>query len=253
MTMSDAYAAAIPPPAPGLTQTQRVVYTFTAPSKTFQDVKRNATWWVPFLMSLVVTVILFFSVQSKVGFQQVAENQIRMSPKRAEQMDKLTPEQRAQQMKISVIVTEVIFAIFPVFAIIGTLIIAGVLLATINFGFGGKATFGNVFSMSWYAHLPLLIKTLLGIVALYAGLAPESFDSQNFSGTNVGYYLPADTNKALMSLATSLDVTTIWSLVLMAIGLSIVAGTKRTAGYVAVFGWWIVTAIVGAGIAAIFS
>jgi hypothetical protein len=56
-----------------------------------------------------------------------------------------------------------------------------------------------------------------------------------------------------MALATSLDVTTIWTLVLASIGISIVAGTKRSSGYIAVFGWWIVLVLFGVGIAAAFS
>jgi hypothetical protein len=55
-----------------------------------------------------------------------------------------------------------------------------------------------------------------------------------------------------MALATSIDITTIWTLVLAAIGISIVAGTKRSAGYIAVFGWWIVTVLLGVGIAVAF-
>jgi hypothetical protein len=240
------------PAGPGLTQTQRVLYTFSAPSKTFADIKRNTSWWLPFLVSLVATYALFFTVQAKVGWEQVAENGIRMSPKQTEQMDKLTPEQRASQMKIIALVSEGIFAAFPIVALIATAIIAGVLLATINFGFGGKATFWRAFAVVWYAGLPGILKVLLGIAALLAGAAPESFNSRNISGTNIGYYLSPDTNKAVLALATSLDIITIWTMVLYAIGLSIVAGTKRSSGYIAVFGWWILIVLIGAGWAAAF-
>jgi Yip1 domain len=253
--MSDIQFPAVPAVSegPALTQAQRVIYTFTAPSKTFTDIKRSTSWWMPFLIGVVATYILFFAVKTKVGFEQVAENQIRMSPKRAEQFEKLPPEQRASQMKISVIITEVIFAVFPIFSLITIAILAGVLMATINFGFGGKATFWEVFAVSWYAHLPSLIKVLLGVIALFAGLAPESFDSQNFAGTNPGYYLSPETSKPLLALATSLDVTTIWTLVLTAIGLSIVSKTKRSSAYIAVFGWWILVVLISVGAAAAFS
>ena len=238
---------------PALTQVQRVIYTFTAPSKTFNDIKRSTSWWLPFVLSIVFSYAFFFTVQAKVGWEQVAENSIRQNPKQAEQMDKLPADQRANQMKITVIVTKVIFAVIPIFALIATAVIAGVLLATINFGFGGKATFWETFAVSWYAGLPGLIKVVLGIAALLAGLAPESFNTRNFSGTNIGYYLPPETSKPLLALATSLDIVTIWTLVLSSIGLSIVAGTKRNSGYIAVFGWWILIVLLGAGWAAAFS
>jgi len=238
---------------PALTQVQRVIYTFTAPSKTFTDIKRSTSWWLPFLLMVIFSYGLFGTVQAKVGWEQVAENSIKQNPKQAEQMDKLPPDQRANNMKISVMVTKVIFAAFPIFALIVNAVIAGVLLATINFGFAGKANFWEVFSVAWYAGLPGLIKVLLGVAALLAGLAPESFNSRNISGTNIGYFLPSDTNKALLTLATSLDVVTIWTLALSAIGLSIVAGTKRSSGYIAVFGWWVLIVLVGVGWAVAFS
>jgi hypothetical protein len=34
-------------------------------------------------------------------------------------------------------------------------------------------------------------------------------------------------------------------------GIATVAGVKRTSGYIAVFGWWILIVLVGAGYAAI--
>ena len=241
------------PDTPPLTQGQRVIYTFTAPSKTFKDIRRSTSWWLPFLFSVIFTYALFGAVGAKVGWQQVAENNIKQNPKQSEQFDKLPAEQRATQLKFAAMITEGIFAVFPVISIISVAVIAGVLMATINFGFAGKASFWQVFAVVWYGGLPGLLKVIMGIAALFAGMAPESFNSQNFSGTNIGYYLSPDTSKPLLRLATSLDAVTIWTLVLYAIGISIVAGVKRSSGFIAVFGWWILIVLGSVGIAAAFS
>ncbi len=98
-----------------------------------------------------------------------------------------------------------------------------------------------------------MIKTILGTIVLFVGMEPESFNLANFAPTNLGAFLsPQDTNPALYKLATSLDFTTIWYLVLFGIGLSIVAGVKRSKGYIAVFGWWAVVVLIGAGWTAAF-
>jgi hypothetical protein len=253
--MSDIQYPAVPIviESPALTQAQRVIYTFTAPSKTFADIKRSTSWWLPFLLTVIVTYGFFAAITAKVTWNQVAENTIKLSPKQSEQLDKLTPEARASQMKIISISTEAVMAATPILALIITAVIAGVLLATINFGFGGKATFWESFAVIFYAGLPGIIKVILGTVVLFVGLDPENFNIKNFAGTNIGYYLPADTSKGLMSLATSLDITTIWTLVLASIGISIVAGTKRSSGYIAVFAWWIVLVLIGIGSAVAFS
>jgi hypothetical protein len=96
---------------------------------------------------------------------------------------------------------------------------------TINFVFGGKADYGSIFAVWFYASLPGLIKSLLGMVVTFAGAAPELFNLKNFAPPNIGAFLdPAETNKALYSLACALDATTIWTLVLLGIGTATVAG-----------------------------
>jgi len=240
--------------APGLSQSQRLISIFSAPSKTFNDIKAgHRSWWLPFIIYVVLGFAFYGVVNTKVGMRQVSENQVKLSPKAEEQMSQLTPEQREQRMKISTAITQGIFLASPIFLLAMGAIISLVLLGTINFGFGGRAKFGSVFAVWMYAMLPSCIKTILGIVVLFAGSAPESFNIKNFAPTNVGAFLPTDMNPGLYSLATSLDFVTIWTLVLVGIGTAIVAGTKRTSGYIASFGWWAVIVVVGAGLAAAFS
>lgn len=242
--------------APGLSQVQRLTNVFSAPSKTFEDIKRgNKSWWMPFIIYVVLGFAFYGVVNAKVGMRQVSENQIKLSPKAEDQMSQLTPEQREQRMNISTKITQGLFIIGPIFLLIMGLVISAVLLGTINFGFGGKAKFGSIFAVWMYAMLPYqLIKTLLGIVVLYAGTAPESFNIKNFAPTNVGAFLnPVETNPGLYSFATSIDAVTIWTLVLVGIGTAMVAGVKRPSGYIASFGWWAVVVLVSAGLAAAFS
>jgi len=156
------------------------------------------------------------------------------------------------QAKIATISTQVIFLASPIFSVIAAAIASLVLLGTINFIFGGKAKFSAVMAVWFYAWLPAVIKVLLGVIVIYAGEAPESFNIKNFAPTNAGAFLdPVETNKALYVLATSLDAVTLWMLVLLSIGIATVAGVKRSSGYIAVFGWWAVITLVGVGWAAI--
>jgi hypothetical protein len=125
------------------------------------------------------------------------------------------------------------------------------LWATINFVFGGKATYGAVFAVWMFASLPDIIKSLLGAIVIFAGEVPESFNLKNPAPTNLGAFLnPVETHKALYMLATSLDAVSIWSMILLGIGVATVAGVKRTSGYIAVFGWWALFVLIGVGWAA---
>ena len=251
--MSDIEVQSETSQAPGLSQGQRVAAIFSAPSKTFEDIKRgNRSWWLPFIILAIVGYILFAAVTTKIGMQQVVDNQIHLNPSQEEKLAQAPPESRETAKKISLYVTEGIFIANPLLVLAGIAICSLVLMATINFGFGGRAKFGSVFAMWMYASLPGVIKVLLGVIVIYAGAAPESFNIKNYAPTNIGAFLnPLDTNKALYALASSLDIITIWTMVLLGIGIATVAGVKRSSGYIAVFGWWAVIVLIGVGWAAI--
>jgi hypothetical protein len=167
-------------------------------------------------------------------------------------MAQASADQREMINKITLYSIEGGFIASPVFVLAGVALMSLGLWGTINFVFGGKAKYGSIFAVWFYASLPGLIKSLLGTVVIFAGAAPESFNLKNFAPTNVAAFLnPLETNKALYSLASSLDVVTIWTLLLLAIGTAIVAGVKRNSGYIAVFGWWAIFVLIGVGYAAI--
>jgi hypothetical protein len=239
---------------PGLSQLQRVTSIFSAPSKTFADIKRGSkSWWMPFIIMAAIGYLFFAAVSFKVGMQQVVDNQMKMmSEKQQEQMAQAPPAQREMSAKIALYFTEGVFAAGPVFLLLVAAVVSLVLWGTINFVFGGKASFGGIFAVWFFANLPSVLKSLLGIIVIFAGNSPETFNIKNFAPTNVAAFLPVmETNKAVYALANSLDIVTIWSLILMGIGIAIVAGVKRSSGYIAVFGWWAIIVLIGVGYAAI--
>lgn len=229
-----------PVKAAGLTQWQRTGNIFVAPSKTFGDIARgNCSWWLPYIILLVFTYILFAGITMKVGWQQVARNNMAMNPRQAQRLDQLTLEQRDHVVTIFGSVLEISLAASPVLILIGACLVSLLLWGTANFGFGGKATFPQIFAANMYAMLPRAIVPLMATIAIFAGLAPESFNMSNMAATNAAYFLSAqDTNRTLYALLSQIDIISIWVAVLLSIGIARVAGKNRSAGYISVFGWW---------------
>jgi len=253
MNETGAPATTVPgesPTAPALSQVERVVDTFVAPSKTFTDILRSQSWWLPFLLTVIVTYGYVFALQSRVGWDNVAANAIKQDPKAVERMATSSAEQQAQIQKITVASIQYGMYAAPILVLLFTAVIALVLWGTINFLFGGRATFGQVFAVWMYGTLPLLIVSILTIITLFAGLDREAFNINNPVGTNIGFYLSAETPQWLQKLATSLDLLMIWSLILSGIGLAIVAKVKRSAGLTAVFGWGVLIVIIKVAYAA---
>ncbi|HEY1254195.1 MAG TPA: hypothetical protein VGF01_05400, partial [Terracidiphilus sp.] len=202
----------------------------------------------------LVGYLFFAVVATRIGIHQTVENQFHLNAKAEEGMANATPEQREKMTSFWVTFSETMFIANPVITLGWYALLSLGLMATINFGFGGRAKYSSILAAWLYSLLPMMIiKPLLGSLVILGGVAPESFNIKNFAPTNIGAFLnPVETNAGLYAFLTSLDVLTIWSLVLLAIGVATVAGVKRGSGYIAVFGWWALIVLFGAGTAAIF-
>lgn len=228
---------------PGLNQLERVVETFVAPEKTFLDIRRSASWWVPFLLGTLVTLLFTFCVDRQIGFEKVAEANISRSPQAQERLGSLTEAQRSQTMHTIAATTKIFSYAYPVTSLIFGVVIAVILLVSFNFGLGAAATYARYLAVWFYASLPLVLKYVLAAIAISAGASSERFELQNPIGTNIGWYLSSDVPLWVRTLLSSFDLFTIWTIVLLIIGCAAVAGVKRTSAAVVVVAWWIMTII----------
>jgi hypothetical protein len=244
-------APVAPIEAKPLSEMERVVDTFIAPSKTFSDLRRSANWFVPWLLLAIASVALVVVVDQKLGMVKVVENQLAMQPKQAAQLEKLSPEQRASQMQTIIRFNRVIAYAYPVVIVIVLAIIAAVLLGSFNFGFGAELTFSQCLAVCMYASLPGILKVLIAILAIAVG-GGEAFTFQNPVASNLSGLVDPSSH-FLYSIATSIDVFTIWTLVLTGIGISCLTKLKRGTCLGVVFGWWAILVLGGAALAAAFA
>jgi Yip1 domain len=236
-----------------LSQVERVVDTFIAPTKTFNDILRDSSWWLPWLLGVLVTLGFGLAIQQKIGWDKTYNNILLQSPQaQQDRLAQLPPDQQARQKAIGASFVKYIFWTTPVLILVYAAIAAAGLLGTLNFGLGGHAKFGQVFAVWLYATLPFVIQGILAIVTIFAGLDADSFNLKNPVGTNVGYFLPMDSPKWLMAFGTSIDILTIWVLILLTIGCAIVGKMKTGTAAVAVWGWWILITLVKVGLAGMF-
>jgi hypothetical protein len=241
-----------PDPAP-LSQGARIVDTFIAPSKTFTDLRRNASWWAPFLLMVIISTVFVYVAGQKIGFRKIMENQMQAQPKAQERLEKLPADQREQQMETGAKVTQIISYAFPVVTLIIWLIIATALFATFKFAAGADVSFKVSFAIVIYAALPLMVKTLLALLSVVAGMSPDSFSFQNPVATNPGYFMNPSDNVFLYSLGSAVDIFMIWTLALTAIGFTCVSKVKQATSFAIVFGWWAIFTLAGAALAGGFS
>jgi hypothetical protein len=240
--MSDVVAVDAQSGQPGLSQVERVVDTFIAPTKTFTDILRSTSWWLPFLLAVVVSLGVTYAIDKQVGFDRVVENVIHDSPKQEEQISSLPPDQRAGRMKAMATGYKYVSYSTPIIILLISAIGGLVNWGSFNFGLGAQTTFGEMFCVWMYASLPRLLSGLLTLITVWFGGNAESFNLKNPVGTNPAYYLP-DSAPWLKAALSFFDVIGIWNLILLVIGTSIVAKVSRGKAAAIVVGWWVLLLI----------
>jgi len=243
-------AAAVPSQQPPLSEVERLVDTFIAPSKTFTDLRRSSNWVVPFLLIALGIVALTFVAEKKLGFEKMVETQLAMQPKQAARLDQLSPQARAAQMETIVKFNKVFSYGSPVIVLVFLVIVAAVLLGTFNFGTGAELTFNQCIAVCMYASLTSVIKDVLGIIALLVG-AGDNFTLQNPVASNLSGLIDPSSH-FLYSAAMYADAFSIWTIALAGIGFSCLTRVKRGTCLAIVFGWWVLFILVMAGVAAAF-
>lgn len=232
-----------------LSQAARVVDTFVAPTKTFTDILRSTSWWLPFLLLVATTLLSSFAVDRTVGFAAVAQHEMTKSPAAAEQLQQLPPEQRAQRLRIGTTATRISTYASSVIVLIFMLLEALILWGSFNFGLGAQTTFPQMLAVIMYSALPRMFLGVLNAIFLFSGVNTESYDLRNPVGTNLGYYL-TDSPNWLKTGASFFDVLSLWSLILLIIGTAIISRKTKGQAAAIVVGWWVVILLVAVGVAA---
>ncbi|MGA9720270.1 MAG: YIP1 family protein [Acidobacteriaceae bacterium] len=232
-----------------LTPVERVVNTFIEPSKTFQDIKRNRSWWLPFVILAVLGWIFCFAAVQHVGWENLATNVLKSQPRNAERLDKATPAQAAQMLSITKGFMEGFMIGTPAVILIINAFFALLLWGGFAFLLGGTTTYGEMFAVAIFAALPNALNSIISIVTAMVA-EPQTYNLNLPSPSNLAYFLSPDAPHWLIVLGTSLDVFSLWSLVLAGFGAAIVSRVKPARGILLVIVAWIVFVLIKTGIAA---
>lgn len=212
----------------GLSEPQRIINVFIAPSKTFEDIRRNASWWVPWLIGAIFITSIAFFYNKKVDLEPLVREQLSSRPT----WDSLTKDQQDQQVALGLKIAKITPYFFPVIGIIISLIVSAVLMAVFNFVHEASVSYSRSLAIFFYGGLPTIIAAILALIAVAAAGDIEGRNPRNLVATNPAYFMDYHTaSKFAYGMAQSFDVITIWIIVLMGIGFKInSAKTKLTTG-----------------------
>ncbi|HOA24332.1 MAG TPA: YIP1 family protein [Aggregatilineales bacterium] len=244
-------------PAARLTPLDALVGVLVRPRHTFERMRDAAHgyWWVVFVLALVVLIIsTVATVPIEVEVQQAAfEAQI-------EQFEDLPPEQLAQieqtqRIFSSTVVLSVINTATGIVGLLFRYVLRAGLLFLLGLALGGQASFKQVWRMAVWTTLPLVIGSLVSAIAVIAtGNLPAAGLTTIFSDAEL-----ASVSPVLIALLSRIDLYTLWSLALIAVGmvatarLSLGNGVGIAAAYWLLgVGWAMAIAAIGQALLASF-
>jgi hypothetical protein len=231
---------------------ERVVNTFIEPSKTFNDIKRNRSWWLPFVIIAVLGYGFCFTAVQHVGWDSLTTNVLKSNPRNAARLDKAAPAEQAQMLSVTKGFMEGFMVGSPVVILAVNALFALLLWVGFAFVLGGTTSYGEMFAVSIFASLPNALNSVIAIVTVLSS-DPQTYNLNLPSPSNLAYFLSTDSAAWLLSIGKSLDVFSLWSLALAGFGGALVAKVKPIRGVAMVFGVWVLYVLVKTGIAAAMS
>ena len=235
--------------SPNLSQVERVVDTFIEPSKTFQDIKRNRSWWLPFLIVALLGYVFCGAAVQHVGWESLTTNVFKSTPRNAEKLEKATPAEQAQMLAVTKGIMEGFMIGSPVVVLAVNALFALVLWAGFAFVLGGSTNYGEMFAVSMFAGLPNALNSIIAIVTVFIS-DPQTYNLNLPSPANLGYFLSPDSAAWLLSIGKSLDIFSLWALALAGFGGAIVSRVKPARGIAMVFIVWVLYVLIKTGITA---
>jgi len=225
--MSPENVSEIEPRPSGMGELSRLTGVFFEPTKAFEDIAARPGWLIPMIIVIVCAISVTVAFTQHVGWERFMRQQIESNPRTAQ----LSTEQKEQAIAMQA-------KFGPVFAgagiVIGLpiyyLVASGVLLGIVAGIMSAPVKFKQVFAVMCYASLTGVISSILTLAVMFLK-NPDQFNLQNALVFNPGAFMDQQTSsKFLYSLATSLDLFSLWTMILIAVGLKAAGGKKLSFG-----------------------
>ena len=201
-----------------MSEPARLAGVFFSPGKAFADIARRPRWWIPVILSAILSTIFLNAFTQRVGWESV----IRPAIERSQNAQNMPAAQREQLIRTAAGLYKYVGYGSILISLLSVFIIAVILMFLFDTMMSAGVGLKRMMAIVAYAFLPMMIYTALSMVVLYLK-DPDEFNLQNPLMFNVGAYLSTDAPAALRSLGSSIDLFSLWVVVLLAIGVSAAA------------------------------
>jgi len=206
------------PPVTKMSEPARLAGVFFSPGKAFADIARRPRWWIPVILSAILSTVYLNAFTQRVGWESV----IRPAIEKSQNTQNMPVQQREQVIRTAAGLYKYLGYGSILLSLLSVFIIAVILMFLFDTMMSAGVGLNRMMAIVAYAFLPMMIYTALSMVVLFLK-DPDEFNLQNPLMFNVGAFLSTDAPAALRSLGSSIDLFSLWVVVLLAIGVSAAA------------------------------
>jgi hypothetical protein len=220
-----------PPSSPGIWED--FVDIFVNPSAVFER-RREGKFGIALLMLMIISAVVFFALRNGIAPIMDAE-MAKQAAAMAAKYPNITPDQIAAQQGMMEKFAVIGYVLFMPIGII----ITAVLLWLASKLISASVAFAAAMMIATYSQFPRIVEMILNALQGLL-LSPESITGRYSVQIGPARFLGADANPFLQTLLGGLDLFTIWVVILLAIGLSVVAKIPRSRAMIAAIMVWVV-------------
>ncbi len=223
----------------------RVISVLTSPAKTFASIAERPTFVVPLVLLAVLGALVINVTFTKVDPQDLVR----------------TIEEQGRQMPAGGPAPETLLSISRWAGTAGALFISPLTYVVVALLFwvllrllGSEMDFVRSLSVTVHGFVPFGVAALIGIPVALARDSISMADAQGgqFLQSNLGALAGEDTSQVVKALLSSVDLFSIWCIVLLVIGFRIVAKISKGAAWGSVLAIWGLGILIKVGMAALF-
>lgn len=237
-----------------MTSLRRVVSVLFSPGKTFQEIAERPTW------AVVLVVLLAFGAASSAVVVSKIDPALQEQAIR-DQLEGSRGLSGAELDRATDQAMDVMAKTRPFWPVIGVIVMVAVyLLATlllwggVTLAGGERIGFVKAFSTTLHGLVPQAVLALVAIPVLLlnpGSLDPEAARSGSVLASNLAVFAPEGTSTVVLSLLSSVDFFSLWSLILLIVGFSVTAKISKSASSAVVIGCWVLSVAIKVGLAAL--
>jgi Yip1-like protein len=223
---------------------EALVGVFSAPSDTFARLLAEPTWWLPFVLFVVLGVGSFAILSTRIDWERSADDVLARQAAKTGRAPAMNAEQLGPVMRTWGLASA------PV-VVVGQLFVVAFALWAAERAFGGEARYVGMLAMWAHANLANAAGALL-VVAVALATPPASVSLtgiERLVKSSAGAFLPEGTAPPVLAFASSIDIFSLAALALLVVGFRRIKGVPPAAATALPIVLWLVFVFAKTGLA----